>query len=50
MRAGYVRGTDGVIAYAQVNPDYPKRPDPRGRADLTDPKLSAATYRSGDCS
>jgi hypothetical protein len=81
-----------VIAYAQVNPDYPKRPDPlgpcsrsghlrpygisrassgagtryalepdpaapkldrtgsrEGAPDLTDPKLSAATYRSGDC-
>ena len=24
----YVIGTDGVIAYAEVNPDYTKRPDP----------------------
>jgi hypothetical protein len=23
----YVIGTDGVIAYAEVNPDYTKRPD-----------------------
>jgi peroxiredoxin len=26
--ARYVIGTDGVIAYAEVNPDYTKRPDP----------------------
>ena len=24
----YVIGTDGVIAYAEVNPDYTRRPDP----------------------
>jgi peroxiredoxin len=28
MPARYVIGTDGVIAYAKVNPDYTKRPDP----------------------
>jgi len=28
MPARYVIGTDGVIAYAEVNPDYTKRPDP----------------------
>jgi peroxiredoxin len=27
MPARYVIGTDGVIAYAEVNPDYTKRPD-----------------------
>jgi peroxiredoxin len=27
MPARYVIGTDGVIAYADVNPDYTKRPD-----------------------
>jgi hypothetical protein len=27
MPARYVMGTDGVIAYAEVNPDYPKWPD-----------------------
>jgi peroxiredoxin len=26
--ARYVIGTDGVIAYAEVNPDYTQRPDP----------------------
>ena len=29
MPARYVIETDGVIAYAEVNPDYTKRPDPR---------------------
>ena len=28
MPARYVVGTDGVIAYAEVNPDYTRRPDP----------------------
>jgi peroxiredoxin len=28
MPARYVIGSDGVIAYAEVNPDYTKRPDP----------------------
>lgn len=28
MPARYVIGRDGVIAYAEVNPDYTKRPDP----------------------
>jgi peroxiredoxin len=28
MPARYVVGTDGVIAYAEVNPDYTQRPDP----------------------
>lgn len=28
MPARYVIGTDGLIAYAEVNPDYTKRPDP----------------------
>jgi peroxiredoxin len=31
MPARYVIGTDGVIAYAEVNPDYTRRPEP---ADL----------------
>lgn len=26
--ARYVIGTDGVIAYAEINPDYTRRPDP----------------------
>ena len=28
MPARYVIGTDGTIAYAEVNPDYTQRPDP----------------------
>jgi hypothetical protein len=24
----YVIGSDGVIAYAEINPDYTQRPDP----------------------
>jgi peroxiredoxin len=28
MPARYVIGTDGVITYAEVNPDYTRRPDP----------------------
>jgi hypothetical protein len=28
MPARYVIGTDGIIAYSEVNPDYTHRPDP----------------------
>ncbi|MFZ1426910.1 MAG: peroxiredoxin-like family protein [Geminicoccaceae bacterium] len=28
MPARYVIGTDGTVAYAEVNPDYTRRPDP----------------------
>jgi peroxiredoxin len=28
MAARYVIGTDGVIAYAEINPDYTRRPEP----------------------
>jgi peroxiredoxin len=28
MPARYVIGTDGIVAYAEVNPDYTQRPDP----------------------
>jgi peroxiredoxin len=28
MPARYVIGQDGVIAYAEVNPDYTRRPEP----------------------
>jgi peroxiredoxin len=28
MPARYVVGTDGIIAYSEVNPDYTQRPDP----------------------
>jgi peroxiredoxin len=29
MPARYVIGTDGIVAYSEVNPDYTRRPDPR---------------------
>jgi hypothetical protein len=28
MPARYIVGRDGVIAYAEINPDYTRRPDP----------------------
>jgi len=28
MPARYLTGTDGVVAYAEINPDYTRRPDP----------------------
>jgi peroxiredoxin len=28
MPARYVIGADGIVAYAEINPDYTKRPDP----------------------
>ena len=28
MPARYVIGPDGVIAYAEINPDYTRRPEP----------------------
>ena len=28
MPARYVIGADGIIAFAEINPDYTKRPDP----------------------
>ena len=28
MPARYVIGQDGIIEYAEVNPDYSRRPDP----------------------
>jgi peroxiredoxin len=41
MPARYVIGADGVIAYAEVNPDYTRRPDP----DELLPVLSALKSR-----
>ncbi|MEH2514018.1 peroxiredoxin [Nitrobacteraceae bacterium AZCC 1564] len=38
--ARYVIGADGVIAYAEVNPDYTKRPDPSELLPVLD-KLAA---------
>ncbi|MDE1995182.1 MAG: AhpC/TSA family protein [Rhizobiaceae bacterium] len=44
MPARYVIGRDGVIAYAEVNPDYTKRPDP---SDLFPVLDSLASARAG---
>jgi peroxiredoxin len=40
MPARYVIGRDGVIAYAEVNPDYSRRPDPSELLPVLD-KLKA---------
>lgn len=42
MPARYVIGTDGVIAYAEVNPDYTRRPDPAELLPVLD-RLRART-------
>ncbi|MEW9572271.1 peroxiredoxin-like family protein [Rhodanobacter sp. Si-c] len=42
MPARYVIGTDGIIAYAEVNPDYTQRPDPAELLPVLD-KLRAAS-------
>jgi peroxiredoxin len=42
MPARYVIGTDGTIAYAEVNPDYTQRPDPSEIIPVLD-KLRMAT-------
>jgi peroxiredoxin len=36
MPARYVIDSDGVIAYAEVNPDYTQRPDPSGLLPVLD--------------
>jgi peroxiredoxin len=36
MPARYVVGTDGVIAYAEVNPDYTRRPEPSDLLPILD--------------
>lgn len=36
MPARYVIGTDGLIAYAEVNPDYTRRPDPSALLPVLD--------------
>jgi peroxiredoxin len=41
MPARYVIGTDGIIAYAEVNPDYTRRPDPSELLPVLD-RLSAS--------
>lgn len=42
MPARYVIGTDGVIAYAEVNPDYTRRPDPSELLPVLDRLRTAA--------
>src|SRR6185437_8928077 len=42
MPARYVIGTDGIIAYSEVNPDYTQRPDPRELLPVLD-HLTART-------
>jgi len=42
MPARYVAGQDGVILYAEVNPDYTRRPEPE---DML-PALRAAATRT----
>ena len=42
MPARYVIGTDGVIRYAEVNPDYTRRPDPSELLPILD-RLRTAT-------
>ena len=41
MPARYVIGTDGVIAYAEVNPDYTQRPDPSELLPVLDRLLAS---------
>ena len=43
MPARYVIGTDGIIAYSEVNPDYTHRPDPSGLL----PVLDCAAHQQG---
>lgn len=42
MPARYVIGRDGVIAYAEINPDYTRRPDPSELLPVLD-RLNART-------
>ena len=41
MPARYVIGTDGLIAYSEVNPDYTRRPDPSDLLPVLD-RLNAS--------
>lgn len=43
MPARYVIAQDGVTAYAEVNPDYTKRPDPSDLFPVLDSLASART-------
>lgn len=42
MPARYVIGRDGIIAYAEVNPDYTRRPDPSELMPVLDQLAKAA--------
>jgi peroxiredoxin len=41
MPARYVIGADGVIAYAEINPDYTRRPDPSELLPVLDRLLAS---------
>jgi peroxiredoxin len=41
MPARYVIGSDGVIAYAEINPDYTRRPDPSELLPVLDRLLTS---------
>jgi hypothetical protein len=41
MPARYVIGADGVIAYAEINPDYTQRPDPSDLLPVLDRCVAA---------
>jgi peroxiredoxin len=41
MPARYMIGQDGVVAYADVNPDYTKRPDPSDLFPVLDSRMVA---------
>ncbi len=43
MPARYVIGQDGVIAYAEISPDYTRRPEPRELLPVLD-RLKSALY------
>jgi peroxiredoxin len=43
MPARYVIGQDGIIAYAEINPDYTKRPEPSDLFALLDRLRSSAS-------
>ena len=43
MPARYVIGQDGVVAYAEVNPDYTKRPEPSDLFPVLDSLKAART-------
>lgn len=45
MPARYVIGQDGLIAYAEVNPDYTRRPEPDSMLPVLEQLLSRSPFR-----